>query len=277
MLQLVDVSVATIGDYAPLVGEDVVARLERLASSLKGARILHVNATAYGGGVSELLRSSVSIQHGLGLDVEWRVISGSEGFFEVTKNIHNALQGADYELTAEAKETFLLQNSYNAQQMEGNYDFVVIHDPQPAAILHLLGHDSRKWVWRCHIDTSHPNEQVLQFFLPFINEYDALVFTLDQFVPDALRDRAVYLIPPGIDPLSPKNFEIPDDHCRRIMAWVGVQPKINHYLPRCHDSIPGRIRSVSSVSTAGCDRRFRSFNWHYSVRWRSMIRRRGGC
>ncbi len=223
MLQLVDVAVASIDDYLPIVGEHVVSRLRQLADRLKGARILHVNATAYGGGVSELLRSSVSIQRGLGLDVEWRVISGSESFFEVTKSIHNALQGAQYELTSEARETYLLQNGYNAQQMEGTYDYVVIHDPQPAAILEMLGHDSHKWVWRCHIDTSHPNEDVLRFLLPYIDEYDALVFTLDQFVPETLRNHNVHLIPPGIDPLSPKNFDISDDHCRRILAWVGVQ------------------------------------------------------
>ena len=224
MLQLVDVATASIEDYIPIVGDHVIDRLRRLADDLKGARILHVNATAYGGGVSELLRSSVSIQRGMGLDVEWRVISGSQSFFEVTKNIHNALQGADYDFTPEARETYLLHNSYNAQQFEGDYDFVVVHDPQPAAILHFRGHDSHKWVWRCHIDTSSPNHDVLQSLLGYIDEYDALVFTLDQFVPQMLRDRNVHIIPPGIDPLSPKNFDIPDDQCRRIMAWVGVHP-----------------------------------------------------
>ncbi|MGA7668976.1 MAG: glycosyltransferase [Nitrolancea sp.] len=224
MLQLVDVATASIEDYAPIVGIEVIDRLRTLAKDLKGARILHVNATAYGGGVSELLRSSVSIQRGLGLDVEWRVISGSQSFFEVTKSIHNALQGADYAFTPEARETYLLQNSYNAQQFEGDYDFVVVHDPQPAALLHFRGHDSHKWVWRCHIDTSSPNRDVLQALLPYIDEYDALVFTLGKFVPEMLKDRNVRLIPPGIDPLSPKNFDIPDDQCRRILSWVGVHP-----------------------------------------------------
>ncbi len=224
MLQLVDVATASIDDYLPIVGDEVIERLRSLAEQLDGARILHLNATPYGGGVSELLRSSVAIQRGLGLNVEWRVISGNARFFEVTKSFHNALQGADYHLSAEAKETYLLQNSYNAQQCEGDYDFVFVHDPQPAAILHLRGRDSARWIWRCHIDTSLPNPAVLDFLLPFIVEHDALVFTMDQFVPERLRDHNVHLIPPGIDPLSPKNFDIPDEQCRRIMAWVGVQP-----------------------------------------------------
>ena len=224
MLQLVDIAIASVDDYRSIVGNDVIDRLHALANDLRGVRILHVNATAYGGGVSELLRSSVSIQRGLGLDVEWRVISGSQSFFEVTKSIHNALQGGEYNFSSEARETYLLQNSYNAQQLEGDYDFVVVHDPQPAALLHFHGHDNHKWIWRCHIDTSTPNEDVLQSLLPFIDEYDALVFTLGQFVPETLQDRNVHLIPPGIDPLSPKNFEIPDDQCRRILAWVGVHP-----------------------------------------------------
>ena len=224
MLRLIDVATATTEDYVPIVGEDVVDRLRRLAGQLRGARILHLNATPYGGGVSELLRSSVAIQRGLGLDVEWRVISGNARFFEVTKSIHNALQGADNELTPEARETYLLQNSYNAQQCEGQYDFVFVHDPQPAAIVHHRGRDHAKWIWRCHIDTSEPNGSVLEFLLPFIEEHDALVFTMNEFVPQRLKDRNVFLIPPGIDPLSPKNFDIPEIQCRRIMAWVGVQP-----------------------------------------------------
>ncbi len=224
MLRLIDVATATTDDYVQIVGEDVIDRLRGLASQLRGARILHLNATPYGGGVSELLRSSVAIQRGLGLDVEWRVISGNARFFEVTKSIHNALQGADNELTSEARETYLLQNSYNGEQCEGQYDFVFAHDPQPAAIVHYRGRDHAKWIWRCHIDTSEPNESVLEFLLPYIDEHDALVFTMDKFVPRHLKDHNVFLIPPGIDPLSPKNFDIPDIQCRRIMAWVGIQP-----------------------------------------------------
>ena len=224
MLHRIDVSTAPIEEYRDVIGNDAIERLEALARRLKGTRIAHINATPFGGGVSELLRSTVALSHGLGLDVEWRVISGDNRFFEVTKSFHNALQGAEYSLSAEDRETYLLQNQFNAHQIETNYDVLFIHDPQPAAMLQMHGGDGAKWIWRCHIDTSEPNEEVLDFLSPFIREHDALVFTLDSFVPPSLRDRRINVMPPGIDPLSPKNFEILPGQGRRIMSWVGVDP-----------------------------------------------------
>jgi trehalose synthase len=222
VLQLVDIATESLDDYRSVAPNDQIERLRDFASRLTGLRILHVNATPYGGGVSELLRSALALQRGLGLKVEWRVISGETKFFEVTKNFHNALQGGDYELTPEDQETYILQNAYNAHQFGDEYDLVIIHDPQPVALLKLHGRGSARWVWRCHIDTSEPNPAVLGFLEPYIAEYDALVFTLDQFAPDSLRDHPIVLIPPGIDPLSPKNFDLTMEQCRRIMSWVGV-------------------------------------------------------
>jgi trehalose synthase len=224
LLQRVDVAVAPLDDYRKVVGEDAIERLEAIARDLKGARIAHINATPFGGGVSELLRSTVAIMRGLGLDVEWRVISGNDRFFEVTKAFHNALQGAEYHLTAEARETYLLQNQFNAAQLDDSWDVVFVHDPQPAAMLEMHGVNGAKWIWRCHIDTSHPNTEVLEFLTPYIEEHDALVFTLDSFVPPSLRDRNVSIMPPAIDPLSPKNFDVLPEQSRRIMSWVGIDP-----------------------------------------------------
>lgn len=223
MLQRVDIPEASITDYQTIIGGDEVERLKALAEPLRGARIAHINATQYGGGVSELLRSTIAIQRGLGIEAEWRVISGAPRFFEVTKGVHNALQGGDYQLTPEDRETFLLQNAYNARHLD-DYDAVVIHDPQPAAMRNLHGRGHAKWIWRCHIDTSQPNEDVLDFLLPYITPYDALVFTMDTFVPLALKSNNVHLIPPAIDPLSPKNFDLPEEQSRRIMRWVGMNP-----------------------------------------------------
>lgn len=224
MLKQVHLATAPIDDYTAIIGVEEIERLRTLAARLSGARIVHVNATPYGGGVSELLRSSIALQRGLGIDVEWRIISGDTEFFEVTKGLHNALQGGSYDLTREAEATFLVQNSFNAREFENHYDFVIVHDPQPVALLPMHGRGGAKWVWRCHIDTSHPNPAVLGFLLPFISEYDGLVFTLESFVPEQLRNHRRHIIPPAIDPLSPKNFPLPEDLCRRTMAWVGVDP-----------------------------------------------------
>ncbi len=224
VLQKVDISAAPIDEYRSVCGDAPIQRLADLAASLKGKRIAHINATPFGGGVSELLRSTVAIMRGLGVDVDWRVISGTSRFFEVTKGFHNALQGGEYHLTAEDRETYLLQNQFNAQLLEDEYDVIFIHDPQPAAMLALHGRGRAKWVWRCHIDTSEPSPEVLAFLHPFIVEYDALVFTLDSFVPASLRGHQVHIIPPAIDPLSPKNFDILPLQARRIMLWVGIDP-----------------------------------------------------
>jgi trehalose synthase len=222
MLNLVDIATEPLEEYVPIIGDAQAQRLRELAERLSGYRILHVNATPYGGGVSELLRSSLAIQRGLGLSVEWRVIAGETPFFEVTKRFHNALQGAEYDLPSEDQETYILQNKFNAHQFGFEYDLVVVHDPQPVPLLAVHGRGDAKWVWRCHIDTSEPNEKVLNFLIPYIDEYDALVFTLEKFVPPHLRNRRIALIPPGIDPLSPKNFDLTHEQCRRIMSWVGI-------------------------------------------------------
>lgn len=225
MLNQVDIATELLDDYLPLIHQEQADELRDLAQRLQGKRILHLNATPFGGGVSELLRSALALQRGLGLGVDWRVIGGETTFFEVTKRFHNALQGAPYELSNEDRETYLLQNSFNSNEFENDYDLVVVHDPQPVPLLQMHGRGGAKWIWRCHIDTSEPNEEVLTFLKPYIDEYDALVFTLDKFVPEALRNHRIALIPPGIDPLSPKNFDLTPEQCRRIMSWVGVDPK----------------------------------------------------
>ena len=127
------------------------------AAPLAGARILHVNATAYGGGVAELLATHVPLLRDLGIEAEWQVIHGSDEFFGVTKSVHNALQGAPLDWTSAMQRTYLEKVLDNALLLEGTFDYVVIHDPQPAALLALPSSSSvngpdTKWVWRCHID-----------------------------------------------------------------------------------------------------------------------------
>lgn len=223
-LQKVDVGSNPLEPYADIVGRDAMDELRELGNPLHGARIAQVNATVYGGGVSELLRSVVPLYRALEIEADWLVIPGREDFFEITKGLHNALQGADFDLTEDAKATYLDHNETVAGLLTESYDFVVIHDPQPAPLRHFRGRDGAHWIWRCHIDTSEPNREVLDFLLPFLEEYDAWVFTLDAFVPPDLRDRRYVTIPPGIDPLSPKNMAMPLDLSRHILSWSGVVP-----------------------------------------------------
>src|SRR5947209_4635240 len=223
MLEQVHVGVASIAWYERSAGAERIAQLRTLAAPLRGARVLHINATPYGGGVAEILFSEIPLLRDLGLVADWRVISGDAAFFKVTKLIHNGLQGAEHELTAAERDVYLSNSTRIAQLFEGEYDLIVVHDPQPLALLQLHGKGAAKWVWRCHIDTSQPNPQVWSFLRPYLVEYDAAVFTLDSFVPPDLPVKRVEVIPPAIDPGSPKNVELDPDLARRLLQWVGVE------------------------------------------------------
>lgn len=222
MLQRVAVGPKSLALYSEVAGPRCVEELEELARPLRGKRVLHLSSTAYGGGVSELLRSLVPLYKALGIDAEWLVITGRQRFFETTKTIHNGLQGASVHLADEDREVYLVHNHRVAEALEGGYDYIVVHDPQPLAVRHLRGQSAARWVWRCHIDTSAPNPKVLEFIRPFVLDYDAVVFTMREFVPDALAGVRLFVIPPGIDPLSPKNMTAPPELCRRIVEWGGA-------------------------------------------------------
>jgi trehalose synthase len=197
--------------------------MRELAEPLRGARVLHLNATPYGGGVAEILRSEAPLLRDLGLAADWKIITGDEKFFSVTKTIHNGLQGAARELTPQEQETYLAYSTRNAQLLEEEYDLIVVHDPQPLALLQFHGNGSAKWIWRCHIDTSEPNPEVWNFLRPYLAGYDAAVFTLGGFVPPDFPINRVEIIPPAIDPESPKNFELGLDTAQRVLEWIGIE------------------------------------------------------
>ncbi len=223
MLQRVSVGRWSLDAYRDIVPEEIIAGLREHAKSLRGARILHINATSYGGGVSELLRSSVPLLRDLGLTVDWKVVAGDNHFYRATKALHNALQGSTQAPTESEIAAYLDCAQENAPLLDGGYDFVVIHDPQPAALLSAHGRGDARWVWRCHIDTSEPNPQAWSFLRPYLSDYDAAVFTMAEFVPPDMPVARVRTIAPAIDPLSPKNLDLPASVATQILDWIGVQ------------------------------------------------------
>jgi trehalose synthase len=223
MLETVDVGTQDLALYELSAGAEAVAQLRELAAPLEGARILHVNATPYGGGVAEILRSEIPLLRDLGILADWKLITGDQTFFSVTKAIHNGLQGAARELVPAEQETYLTHSARNAQLLEEEYDLVVVHDPQPLALLRLQGKGTARWIWRCHIDTSEPNLQVWNFLRPYLEGYDATVFTLGSFAPPDIPVERVEIIPPAIDPESPKNFELDARVASRLLRWIGVE------------------------------------------------------
>ena len=223
MLQLVDVGERSLESYRGVASDGLLDELRSAGADLRGARVLHVNATPYGGGVSELLRSAVPLLDDLGLVAHWRIISGDEAFFEVTKTIHNGMQGAARTLGDRDKAKYLASTRSNAAAFSEEYDFVFVHDPQPAGIPSMRGKGSARWVWRCHIDTSSPNPLVWDFLRPFVSEFDAATFTMAQFVPPDLPVERVEIIPPGIDPRSPKNMPLSEETARQVLEWIGIR------------------------------------------------------
>lgn len=223
MLDLVDIGKRSLESYRGVALDAQMDEVLQLASSLRGARVLHINATPYGGGVSEILRSIVPLLNDLGLVTEWQLIRGDEAFFNATKHIHNGLQGDATELTEPEKALYLANSQLNAQRLSHDYDFIFVHDPQPAALPALGGSKGARWVWRCHIDTSQPNPQIWEFLLPFLGVYDAAIFTLGEYLPPRFPVQRVILQPPAIDPLSPKNYPLPQPLAEHVLEWIGVR------------------------------------------------------
>jgi trehalose synthase len=215
-------SSTNIENYRPLVGDAIIDEILELSRSLRGVRICNINATASGGGVAELLSRQIPIYQSLGVVADWRIIHGDKDFFTITKGFHNALQGAEFELTPAVIDDYLEHNRQSAEALESDYDVYLVHDPQPAAVRHFVKQNSQKWIWRCHIDTSEPNQAVWEFLRPYIENHDAAVFTMKQFVPPDLGIGRLFYIPPAIDPLSTKNMDLPLDLCRRVIADSGV-------------------------------------------------------
>jgi trehalose synthase len=198
VLQLVNAGRKSLADYASLVSRGLMDEVRRLARPLEGRRVLHLSATPFGGGVAEILYTLVPLMADSGLDVEWRVMRGAEEFFRVTKTIHNALQGDPQGLGPEELAIFARYNAETAAELDADaYDFVVVHDPQPAATIDFYPDRRARWIWRGHID---------------FREY-------------APRDGGlarVAIWPPAIDPLQPKNMALAAEDARYIVDQFGV-------------------------------------------------------
>jgi len=222
MLHLVNVGHKSLSDYATIATRGLMDEIRRLAEPLAGKRVVHLSATAFGGGVAEINYTLVPLMADAGLDVEWRIIHGEDEFFNVTKTIHNALQGNPLGLTAEQEEIFKRFNALNAAELNDDYDFVIVHDPQPVAMIDHLPDSEATWIWRGHIDFSTPNRDVLDFLLPSICRYDAAIFHMHEYVPDAEGLPACYIWPPAIDPLAPKNMALSAEDAAYIVDQFGI-------------------------------------------------------
>jgi trehalose synthase len=219
-------SPATLEDYASLVGGDTVARLRELARPLQGARVLHVNATAIGGGVAEILLSLVPLMRDAGLEADWYVMQAEDRFFEVTKDYHNALQGKPTEWSPGAFDLYWSAVERNARRLEeglADYDFVVVHDPQPLVLASLFRGASRpRLLWRCHIDLTSPSRETWNVLSPHLAGYDLLVFSSEAYIPEGLEADRIEIALPCIDPFRAKNRPVREWESQEVLDRYGV-------------------------------------------------------
>jgi trehalose synthase len=222
LLQPVPVGHKTLADYTHLVGRELIEEVRRFAEELKGLRVLHLSATAFGGGVSEILYTLIPLMRDVGIEAEWQVIIGREEFFNATKLLHNALQGNPVDLSAEQWAVYDEYNAINARELSDGWDVIIVHDPQPLATRQHVPKKAKSWIWRCHIDLSTPNRPTLDRLVPLIHDYDGSVFHLDQYVPAGLDGTPIHICPPAIDPLSPKNMALSPEDASFVCDQFGI-------------------------------------------------------
>lgn len=208
-----------VDDYEPLVGAETVQRVKDKAKPLQNIHVAHVNSTYYGGGVAELLSPLTLLMNSVGIKTGWRIIQGSPDFFSITKKIHNALQGGNINLSELKKEIYEGVVHENAIRNHLDHDRVIIHDPQP---LPLIDHFDRRgpWIWRCHLDLTEADPEVWHYLTPFINKYDAAIFTLKAFAQELDIPQVFFM--PAIDPFSIKNKDLSDKDAQERLDYHDI-------------------------------------------------------
>ncbi|MFQ5918480.1 MAG: glycosyltransferase [Thermoplasmata archaeon] len=222
-MKSVPLQTKNLEDYRALIGDDAIEALNEAAEPLKGRQILHINSTSYGGGVAEILASLVPLTRSLGIDAHWQVIDGNDEFFRVTKSIHNGMHGGDVQITAPMRAAYREVNRRNAEEVEDGWDFVVVHDPQPLA----LARDAKRsghWAWRCHVNPTRAVPGCRELIGEFLPEYEASIFSLEEYAREGWSPLQPFIIPPSIDPLSAKNRPMSLEEAEAVAARFGVDP-----------------------------------------------------
>lgn len=224
MLNKVSLGIANIDKYRLIEPKGVLNGLVKLGEELKGLRVCHISSTPFGGGVAELLTGYIPLLRSLGIKADWQIIRGDRDFFTVTKGLHNALQGAKFNQINQKKtiKEYQSHNLASAGELDTNYDVFIVNDPQPAALRHYLPDSKAKWIWRCHVDSSEPDEAVWSFLRPYIEEHDAAVFTIDKFIPQNFSIGKVATMAPAINPFSAKNMFIKRYVCRELLESLDI-------------------------------------------------------
>lgn len=208
-----------INRYSGISPKGDLILLKRLGDKLAGKSFLHVNSTKAGGGVAEILHRMIPILDELGIKARWEVIEGDEQFFDITKKIHNALQGNQEKITKKMWQHHFEVNKKNVDIMQlDDVDAALIHDPQPVPLIEFK--KSGRWIWRCHIDVSNPMKEVCNHLFRYCGKYDAAIFSVARFAKAMGIDE--FIIPPSIDPISEKNMELTVAEIHATLELFGI-------------------------------------------------------
>ena len=210
----------TLEEYRDIVGDEVIAEIYRLARPLYGKKVLHINSTYSGGGVAEILSTLIPLLNSAGIDADWRVLRGTPEFFNITKKFHNAIQGESIHMTDIKAALYVENNEEFASYCNIDADCVFIHDPQPLPLIRFYK-KRQPWIWRCHVDLSHPNEELWHFLKGFILSYDGIIVSDEQYVRRELPVK-YSIIEPAIDALSSKNKEISEELIDKTLLKYGI-------------------------------------------------------
>ena len=213
---------ATLEDYRRVAGSAAIDELVLLADRVRHRRLQHINSTSVGGGVAELLTRLVPLFRDLGIETTWDVMKGDQAFFDVTKSFHNALHGGTEVITQEMFDVYRQTTDMNLHDLGNDGDFVVVHDPQPAALIAKKQGTGGHWLWRCHIDLATPDPTVWGFLKPFVDQYDASIFSMPAFAQKLAIPQ--FMVPPSIDPLADKNRDLPESEVTAVLEKHGIDP-----------------------------------------------------
>jgi trehalose synthase len=223
MLHKISLGISDINKYRLIEPRELIDEVVNLGKELKGLRLCHINSTPFGGGVAEMLVCYIPLLRSVGIEADWQIIRGDRRFFTITKGLHNALQGAPFEEIKKENIVRIYQsnNLTNSRELDPNYDVFIVNDPQPAALRHYLPDNQAKWIWRCHVDSSQPDETVWNLLRPYIQEYDAAIFTAKEFIPKDLNLTKIETMTPAICAFSSKNMFIKRYVCRELVENLG--------------------------------------------------------
>ena len=213
----------TLKDYEAVVGAEVINELRVVANHVQNRKLQNINSTPVGGGVAEILTRMVPLLRELGIETTWDVIKGDRAFFNVTKAFHNALQGNPEEITESMLECFRSTTEANLQEINITGDVVLVHDPQPVGLISRKKETGHHWVWRCHIDLSRPDPRVWDFLWPYVEQYDASLFSMPEFAKHLPIPQ--FIVAPSIDPLSDKNRELEPEQVASVLVKYSINPE----------------------------------------------------